>query len=219
MSILVSILLFYTVTEHSVMVSARGCPGSTCITPVWLERCKLIAPQCSLVCNNTCMHAAVSPADDSANVQLLQAGPRSGISKSAVDVHPSAPAPLQAGNKHVLQEFADCFPDELPAGLPPARNAGHTTPVQPGTGAVCRPLFRNSPAELAEIKRQLADYLAKDLLEATKGARGLHRKLRSMCCPPALLGPYVTVRKLPSLHCSDRKLRFISCAPALLGPS
>ena len=27
--------------EHSVMVSARGCPGSTCISPVWLERCKL----------------------------------------------------------------------------------------------------------------------------------------------------------------------------------
>ena len=23
------------------MVSARGCPGSTCISPVWLERCKL----------------------------------------------------------------------------------------------------------------------------------------------------------------------------------
>ena len=40
MSILVSILLFYTVIEHSVMVSARGCPGSTCISPVWLERCK-----------------------------------------------------------------------------------------------------------------------------------------------------------------------------------
>ena len=41
MSILVSTLLFYTVVEHSVMVSARGCPGSTCISPVWLERCKL----------------------------------------------------------------------------------------------------------------------------------------------------------------------------------
>ena len=31
MSILVSILLFYTVIEHSAMVSARGCPGSTCM--------------------------------------------------------------------------------------------------------------------------------------------------------------------------------------------
>ena len=41
MSILFSTLLFYTVIEHSVMVSARGCPGNTCISPVWLERCKL----------------------------------------------------------------------------------------------------------------------------------------------------------------------------------
>ena len=41
MSIFVTILLFYTVTEHSGMVSARGCLGSICISPVWLERCKL----------------------------------------------------------------------------------------------------------------------------------------------------------------------------------
>ena len=41
MPILVSILLFYTVIEHSVMVSARGCPDSTCISPVWLGRCNL----------------------------------------------------------------------------------------------------------------------------------------------------------------------------------
>ena len=37
--LMVRILLFYTVIEHSVMVPARGCPGSTCISPVWLDRC------------------------------------------------------------------------------------------------------------------------------------------------------------------------------------
>ena len=26
---------------YSVMVSARGCPGSTCIGPVWLDKCNL----------------------------------------------------------------------------------------------------------------------------------------------------------------------------------
>ena len=49
MSILVLILLFYTVIEHSIMVSARGCPGSTCISPVWLERCKLLILQPGLI--------------------------------------------------------------------------------------------------------------------------------------------------------------------------
>ena len=41
MSILVSVVLFYTMTNNYLMGSARGCPGSTCNSPVWLERCKL----------------------------------------------------------------------------------------------------------------------------------------------------------------------------------
>ena len=134
--------------------------------------CDIIAAQYSLVCNKTCMQAGLSPADGSAHAQALQSGPRSSTSKNAADVHPSAPAALQAGIKHVLQEFADCFPDELPAGLPPARNVGHTIPLQPGTGAVCRPLFRYSPTELAEIKRQLADYLAKGHVEPSSSPFG-----------------------------------------------
>ena len=28
----------YLVFLHSIMGAARGCPGSTCISPVWLER-------------------------------------------------------------------------------------------------------------------------------------------------------------------------------------
>ena len=36
-----ALLLFYTVIDNDVMVSARGCLGSTCISLVWLERCKL----------------------------------------------------------------------------------------------------------------------------------------------------------------------------------
>ena len=134
--------------------------------------CDIIAAQYSLVCNKTCMQAGLSPADGSAHAQALQSGPRSSTSKNAADVHPSAPAALQAGIKHVLQEFADCFPDELPAGLPPARNVSHTIPLQPGTGAVCRPLFRYSPTELAEIKRQLADYLAKGHVEPSSSPFG-----------------------------------------------
>ena len=33
-SVLVSVALIYTMTKHSLMGSARGCPGSTCISPV-----------------------------------------------------------------------------------------------------------------------------------------------------------------------------------------
>ena len=63
MSILVSILLFYTVVDHSVMVSARGCPGSTCISPVWLERCKLsLSRSLGLSSGGPCQAAAWLPA-------------------------------------------------------------------------------------------------------------------------------------------------------------
>ena len=41
MSVLISVAVFYTVIQHSLSLSARGCSGSTCISPVWLERCKL----------------------------------------------------------------------------------------------------------------------------------------------------------------------------------
>ena len=30
------------------LVASRGCPGSTCISPVWLERCKSLSPQATL---------------------------------------------------------------------------------------------------------------------------------------------------------------------------
>lgn len=113
----------------------------------------------------------ILPTDDSLNAQL-QAGPYLGATSCSPDVHSSAPAVLQAGLKDVLQEFADCFPDELPAGLPPVRNVGHTVPLHAGTGAICRPMFRYSPAELAEIKRQLADLVAKGHVEPSSSPFG-----------------------------------------------
>ena len=111
----------------------------------------------------------VMPADNAAE---LQAGPCLGAASCAPEVHASAPAVLQTGIKDLLQEFADCFPDELPPGLPPVRNVGHTVPLQPGTGSICRPLFRYSPAELAEIKRQLADFMAKGYVEPSSSPFG-----------------------------------------------
>ena len=38
MSTFVLVALLYILTKHSVMGSARGYPGSTCISPVWLEK-------------------------------------------------------------------------------------------------------------------------------------------------------------------------------------
>jgi hypothetical protein len=40
--------------------------------------------------------------------------------------------PLSLGVSTVLQEFADVFPDEVPAGLPPLRGIEHQIDLIPG---------------------------------------------------------------------------------------
>ena len=102
---------------------------------------------------------------------------------SALSVEASDPVPqsgdsnsdsddLQSGIRRLLNEYADVFPEGLPVGLPPERAVGHTIPLQPGTGPICRPMYRYSPAELAEIKRQLADYLSKEHIEPSSSPFG-----------------------------------------------
>ena len=50
------------------------------------------------------------------------------------------------------EEFGDVF-GEVPHGPPPARNVGHTIPLEPGSTPPFRPLYRLSPLELEEAKR------------------------------------------------------------------
>jgi hypothetical protein len=74
----------------------------------------------------------------------------------------------------LLTEYADCFPDQLPDGLPPERDIGHTIPLVPGAESAppFKPMYRLSPLELAEIKRQLADFLAKGYIEPSSSPYG-----------------------------------------------
>ena len=65
--------------------------------------------------------------------------------------------------QHVLKDFQDVFPADLPAGLPPHRGTGHVITLEQGTRPVFRPMFRYSPGELEEIKKKrLQDSWRKD---------------------------------------------------------
>jgi hypothetical protein len=66
--------------------------------------------------------------------------------------------------QRVLEEFSDVFA-ELPPGLPPSRDVGHTIQLEVGARPTFRPQFRLSPAEEAEVRRQVADLLAKGFIE------------------------------------------------------
>ena len=51
---------------------------------------------------------------------------------------------------HVVYEFPDVFPEELP-GLPPDREIEFCIDVVPGTDPVSMPPYRMAPAELKEL--------------------------------------------------------------------
>ena len=55
---------------------------------------------------------------------------------------------------HVIKEFPDVFPEELP-GLPPKREADLAIEVFPRTTPISRAPYHMAPTELKELKTQL----------------------------------------------------------------
>src|SRR3954470_3496505 len=53
---------------------------------------------------------------------------------------------------HVVRDYADVFPDELP-GLPPVREVEFTIDLLPGTTPIVTPSYRMAPAELTELQK------------------------------------------------------------------
>ena len=56
----------------------------------------------------------------------------------------------------VLEQYSDVFPSELPMGVPPVR-MGHEFKIdlEDETPPIHRPLYKLSPLELEEAKRQI----------------------------------------------------------------
>ncbi|XP_073017757.1 uncharacterized protein [Primulina eburnea] len=61
---------------------------------------------------------------------------------------------------HVVDEFADVFPDQIP-GFPPVHEVDFGIELMPGTSPISRTPYRMAPAELRELKAQLQDLLDK----------------------------------------------------------
>ncbi|MGQ2964065.1 MAG: reverse transcriptase domain-containing protein, partial [Agrobacterium sp.] len=76
---------------------------------------------------------------------------------------PGVPPEQAAQLKSLLMEFSDVF--EPITGLPPARDVGHSIPLQDGAKPPARPSYRMSQPEQEEVKKQVTDMLSKGLIE------------------------------------------------------
>jgi predicted aspartyl protease len=79
---------------------------------------------------------------------------------------------LEKGLNRVLAEYADVFPDDLPAGLPPRRAVDHRITILPGSTPPSRPANRTSPADSLELKKQLDELLAHGFIEPSTSPYG-----------------------------------------------
>ena len=78
---------------------------------------------------------------------------------SSLHINGSVRAQLKL-NREILNNYKDVFSD-IPAGLPPDRGTGHTIPLEPGARPPFKPIYRLSPKELEEAKRQISVLMEK----------------------------------------------------------
>jgi len=71
----------------------------------------------------------------------------------------------------VVDEYADVFPDEIPE-FPPSRDVDFSIDLIPGAGPVSMAPYRMTPAELAELEKQIEDLLEKKFIRLSASPWG-----------------------------------------------
>ncbi|CAI7889493.1 unnamed protein product [Closterium sp. NIES-53] len=79
---------------------------------------------------------------------------------------------LPAALQEVLKEYKDIMPDDLPAGVPPARTHEHEILEEPGAKSVSLAPYRLSPIEPADMKKQVEYILDKKLIHPSTSLYG-----------------------------------------------
>jgi hypothetical protein len=78
---------------------------------------------------------------------------------------------LKLKDIHVVHEFSDVFPDDLP-GMPLGRVIEFKIELQPGTTPIAKALYKISPVELKELKIQLHSLLDKGYIRPSTSPWG-----------------------------------------------
>ena len=71
----------------------------------------------------------------------------------------------------LIKEYDDIF-QAISLGLPPMREMAHTIPLEDGHKPPFRPIYRLSPLEIEEAKRQIKEYIHKKWIEPSSSPYG-----------------------------------------------
>jgi hypothetical protein len=85
------------------------------------------------------------------------------LCQNGVDADPAKGSRLPDAWEFMLDEFSNVFPVDQP-GLPPERSVAMEIELEEGAKPVAKPVFRLSPAEMDELKKQLGLLLEKGLV-------------------------------------------------------
>ncbi|CAI7857213.1 unnamed protein product [Closterium sp. NIES-54] len=79
---------------------------------------------------------------------------------------------MTAAEEEVLEQYKDVIPDDLPAGIPPARTHEHKIVEEPGAKPVSRAPYRLSPTELTDMKKLIEYLLDRHLIRPSTSPSG-----------------------------------------------
>ena len=82
------------------------------------------------------------------------------IAETQRRIYSEAPKDVRDGLQHILKDFEDMFPDQLPKGRPPKREVEHAITTESGAEPPNRPPYRLSPKEHEELQAQIEDLIA-----------------------------------------------------------
>jgi hypothetical protein len=115
---------------------------------------------------------------------------------------------LKLEDIHVVREFLDVFPDDLP-GMPPERAIEFKIELQPGTAPIAKAPYKMSPVEIKELKIQLQGLLDKGYIFPSTSPWGcsvlfVEKKNKELClCVDYQPLNAVTIKNKYPLSCID----------------
>jgi transposase InsO family protein len=80
--------------------------------------------------------------------------------------------PTDSHTQEIIHEFQDVFPPQLPSQLPPQRDIDHRIELTQTSPPTLRPVYRMSPAELDELKKQLDELVTSGFIRPSKSSFG-----------------------------------------------